>query len=648
MKTKLVLWGSDAEDKRILIAMELRPEDNKVDLYIFSEAIATDEFAQRLLNQWRKGESIDFPEGYTHRERELSVTEGLLPDDLKVERTDIVNRAQTEWHFIVLSAKLNKVYQTELEGLKQKIGQLSRYDSSIWEELKSFWNKVQDQVRDRNLFKEHADSLRDNTNELFAQMKVMRNKLDEEFKMLSKANVDKFFAKLDDVEKRIGEGLRLQSVFEDLKQLQRRFREAKFTKDDRSSVWKRLDGAFKVVKEKRFGPNANARDSGPMERLNRRYEGLIAAIAKMHRSIQRDNDDLEFQRRKIASTDGQLEAQIRQAKIKMIEERVRSKREKLNEMENTKVDLEKRILIQKDKEAKRQERIRLEAAKQEAQDKIKEQMKAAAKARKKEEEKLKAAAEALNTPKAPQEESIFDAVKTTLEESFEDMVDTVKAVAEVVGDKLEEAVEDFKEATIDKKPEATIKTEAPNGVVTTSETVTEDANKVVNELTETVEDKANAPAKAVETTKMVAETVNEGAEKTAEAAGNAVELAKDSVDTVTEDANKAVNDLTETIKDKANVAVEKTAEVAGDGVAVVEDAVETVIESTDEVVSQLAEAAEDKTVAEAVEEIAQEVAETVEETVTETVSQLTNTSEVIANPTTEALEVVSEEIENKE
>lgn len=537
MKTKLVLWGSNAEDKRVLIAMELRPEDNKVDLYTFSETIATDEFAQKMLNQWRKDEPVEFPEGYTRVERELTVTDSLLPDDLKVERTDIVTRAQTEWHFIVLSAKLNKVYQTELDGLKQKIDKLPRYDSAIWEELKGFWNKVQTQVRDRNLFREHADSLRDNTNELFAQMKTMRSKLDEEFKMLSKSNVDKFFGRLDDIENRITEGLRLQSVFEDLKQLQRRFRDTKFTKDDRSSVWKRLDGAFKVVKEKRFGPNANTRDSGPMERLNRRYQGLIAAIGKMHRSIQRDNDDLEFQNRKIATTDGQLEAQIRQAKIKMIEERVRSKREKLNEMESTKVDLEKRIASQKDKEAKRAERIRLEAAKREAQEKIKEQMQAAAEARKEEEARLKAAAEAINPTDdtQPQEEqSMFEAVKNTISESLEDVVDTVKAVAVVVSDKIEEAVESYTETkdTAEDNGQATAENaeatqeEATNGVTTEAP------------IAETVEEVAD-----------VAETASEVAEETAEAVAESIETA------VTEVANEAT-EVAETIDAKVEEAVE--------------------------------------------------------------------------------------------
>ena len=279
MKTKLVLWGSNAQDERLLIALQLLPKDNKVKILTFPETVATEEFSQQMLKEWRNDQPLELPEGFTEIERELSVSEGLLPDDLKVERGDIVQRAQTEWHFIVLSSKLNEAYQSELDELKTKVDALENYDSTIWENLKTFWNKVQVQVRDRNLFKEHANALRDNTNALFARMKELRQKLDSEFQRISKDNHDKFNNLLEDVERRISEGLRLQPIFEELKDMQRKFRDTKLTREDRSKVWERLDKAFKTVKEKRFGTSPSD-DKSPMDRLKRRYDGLLAAIEK--------------------------------------------------------------------------------------------------------------------------------------------------------------------------------------------------------------------------------------------------------------------------------------------------------------------------------------------------------------------------------
>ena len=469
MKTKLVLWGANAQDERVLIALELLAKENKVKVMTFPESVATEEFSQKMMQEWRNGTPMEMPEDHTEEIRELTVTEGLLPDQLKVERGDLIQRAQTEWHFVVLSSKLNQAYQTELDEIKEKIDKLESFDKNTWDSLKGFWNKVQGQVRERNLFREHANSLRDNTNALFAQLKELRAKLDEDFQKKSKANVERFSDLLEGVEKKIGEGLSLQPIFDELKDLQRKFREADFTRDHRSKVWQRLDKAFKVVKERRFG--AAGDDRSPLERLKRRYDGLLAAIEKMERSIQRDRDDLDFQNRKIATTDGQLEAQIRQAKIKMIEERIRSKEEKLGEMQSTKSELEKRMESQAQKDAKREERQRLEDAKKAAQEKIKAEIKLKAEERVGD-EKIEKAADALSATAEPaaeaeaetpaaeapaseeepkKEESILQAVATTIGESLEDMTDTVKAVAEVVSDKIEDKVEDVKERMEDVK-----------------------------------------------------------------------------------------------------------------------------------------------------------------------------------------------------
>jgi hypothetical protein len=457
MKSKIVLWGSNAQDEKILIAIALRPEDNKVDIYTFPEEVATEDFYQQMMKEWRDGEGFELPENHTHLERELSVTESLLPDDIKVERTDLIQRAQTEWHFVVLSSKLRQMFETELAELKEKVESLNEYDKEVWGSLKEFWDKLQQQIKERNLLHEHADALRDATNELFGKMKEMRSKLDKEFEESSAKVRDTFFATIETIYERLKKGEKFQALFDELKKLQSQFHQSTFTRDDRSAVWDKLNKAFKDVKAKRFGGSSED-SSTQIQRLERRIKGLVEAIGKMERSIKRDNSDLEYERRKIESTAGQLEAQIRQAKILMIEERIRSKEEKLKDMTATLETLQTRLEKMKEREEKRKAR---EAAQQAAKEKIKQEAEAAKALTPEEIEKLKEAAKELSDskeepkkeakeapkekPKEAEKDSILEAVGSTLGDSLGDLMDTASAVASVIGSKISEAIEEIKE-----------------------------------------------------------------------------------------------------------------------------------------------------------------------------------------------------------
>ncbi len=344
MKSKLVLWGNDASDTKVLVALQLRPEDNKVDVWTFPVAMVTDEFSRTMLHDWRDGGEVTFPEGgYTHLERDLAAADTLLPDDIKVDKLDLVQRAQTEWHFLVLSHKLNMLYQSELDAMRDRISKLENYDQGIWDELKGFWDKVREQVTSRNLMREQADDLRNSINDLFTQLKNLRSLVDDEFRQSATANFDKYSTMLVDIENRIKEQINTSDIFEELKRLQADFKGVSVSRDMRHQIWDRIDSAFKAVKEKRFGSSYNSAFAGGTagERISRRYEGLVSAIEKMQESIKRDREELEIQVKKIASSAvGQLEMQIIEAKMNMIKTRVSSKEEKLAEMNGTRSDLD--------------------------------------------------------------------------------------------------------------------------------------------------------------------------------------------------------------------------------------------------------------------------------------------------------------------
>ena len=332
---------------------------------------------------------------------------------------------------------------------------------------------------------------------------------------------------LEEVEKKVGEGARLPVMFEELKKLQRKFRDSKLNREHRNKVWEKLDATFKFVKEKRFGASACEEGNSPYQRTKRRFDGLMNAIGKMEASIKRDRNDLDFQNHKIATTGGQLEAQIRQAKMKMIEERVRSKEEKLAEMIATKIDLEKRLASQKEKEA------RIEAQRA-AKAKIAQEIKESEAAREADAEKLEKAAEEIveaktNEPKEEkpkkgkepkeetakaeepkaEEESMMDAVSATVGESLTDVVDTIKAAATIIGGKIGEAMDDLKEDAAEAMEEAK-----------------EKATKMASEFKEEM---AEAKKKATKITEEVKKEVNDEVAEVKKKAAKVVEDIKEEI-----------------------------------------------------------------------------------------------------------------------
>ncbi len=354
MKTRLVVWGENEANEKLLITAELKAAENKVEICSIPESIATQELHQALMNDWRSGKDVELPSGYQQISRPLSLTEGLLPDHLKALRTDVLTRAQTEWHFVVLSHKLSRAYQSEISDLKERVDNLEGWEDSIWEELKEFWKKVQDQVREKNLFWDHFRDLREQTDSLFADLKTRRKAMDEIFDQKSKENLTKFSGMLEDLETKIEKGLGMQPIFQQLKELQFKIKDHDFTRGDRNKIWKRIDKNFKSVKAKMFGEDGKSRSTS-IDRLTKRYEGLVSAIDRMERSIQRDEKDLTYETKRMEQSEGQLENQIRAAKLGMIQERIRSKREKLDDMTKTKGHLATKIAKEQQREEQRKE-----------------------------------------------------------------------------------------------------------------------------------------------------------------------------------------------------------------------------------------------------------------------------------------------------
>ncbi|MEM6396656.1 MAG: hypothetical protein AAF741_09935 [Bacteroidota bacterium] len=436
MRNRIAVWGRDGDQNRVMITLELKTEDNLVHILTYPEKVVTDEVYGKFMTQWRKNQEVELPEAGRSIVRELSVTDSLLPDELKAEQTDMINLAQNEWHYAVLSDKMTKSYLGELAEIGDAIERSGEYDSNTWNRLKSFWEKVQTQLRDKTLLRQHGNKLRQGTDELFNKMKELRSKKDQELREKSQEIVAEFNEKLAKLEGDIEEGSHLRRVFDDLRKVQSKFHNAKFHRKDRDLIYKRIDAAFKAVKAKR-GQGGGGNDGGA-GRTKKRYDGLINAMERMQNSINRDHKDLEFQRKRITNTDEQMEAEIRRAKIQMIQSRVDSKQEKLNDMLKTKRMLEDRM----EKEKKRAEKAKEREAQRKVEAEIKAKLeaeRAKKQAQRSEEEKakLEAAAAAIKEGKKKPQQNAPVAALTSPSDSASDLVENLAAISAVLSQEEE-------------------------------------------------------------------------------------------------------------------------------------------------------------------------------------------------------------------
>ncbi len=372
---RLVAWATDPEGGKQLLALDLLPEENQLRVHALKGPAATEDLFLSLQKDWGHRKTDALPEGMRTLSVPLTVSGDLLPEGMKAEDEGQLQKARHEWHFVVLSYKFYQNFLREWQELKERLDGSQDFDKGLWNDLKGFWDRVQVQINDKNLQKEHAQSLRTRTDELFTGLKNLRHQREKDLQARSEDAAQRFREELEKLENQIAEGKKLRAVFEKLKQLQREFHKAAFTRKHRNKIWKRLDAAFKAAKEKRFGAGSSQATSA-LERLQSRVQGLLGAIEKMESSIRRDRKSLDYENRKIQHSDGQLEAQIRQAKVQMIQERVNSKSAKLEDMLKTRAELE-------DRKKKLEEKVALEAERQkerEAKAREKEKARAAKRA----------------------------------------------------------------------------------------------------------------------------------------------------------------------------------------------------------------------------------------------------------------------------
>ena len=327
MQSRFTAKGVNSEDKEIVLAYELKEEEFKVDLYLIPrKALKTDEL-DKLEKGWVDGEAYEFPEETTLINPNLN-DESVLPENIRSDEAGKIRAKQNEWAYQLLTKKLWESYLHELDGLKAKAAELTQYDRQLFDDAKSFWERVLEHRKERDISQQSLDKIKDDVNSIFEKLKTFRKTESAEFESASAKLRDEFIAKAEELKKRADAKANFKALLDELKNIQNESRKNRYTKTDDQTVRKAMDATFQYINEQR---NHFFND-----KTETRVKGLTEIIDKMTISLDRDKKDLEYLAKKANSNNiKSLELQLIKVKTNMLNETIASKEEKLKDIRLT-------------------------------------------------------------------------------------------------------------------------------------------------------------------------------------------------------------------------------------------------------------------------------------------------------------------------
>lgn len=327
MLSRFTATGVTADEKEVVLAYQLNEEEFKVNLYVVPRLALKGEAMEQLEKGWVDGQAFEFPEGTTEVTPNLNA-ELLLPDDIRSDEVGKIRAKQNEWAYTLLTAKLWESYLNELEALKKRGEELVQYDRQLFDEAKSFWERVLEHRKERDISQERLDKIKDDVNSVFEKLKTFRKTESAEFEAASAKVRDEIVAKIEDLKKRANEKANFKALLEEFKTLQNESRKNRYSKADDTLLRKLFDSAFQFINEQRNHFFSDMTAS--------RVKGLNEVIDKMTQSLNRDLKDRDYLQKKSESSRAtSLEVQLTKVKINMLNETIVSKEEKLKDIRAT-------------------------------------------------------------------------------------------------------------------------------------------------------------------------------------------------------------------------------------------------------------------------------------------------------------------------
>lgn len=265
-----LLWGTSTRHTgKVLIAWEFKPDELKVDVYIFESAKVAQSFIDKMFQEWRADKYVEFPNPHDHVIWDLSISQ-MFPEYIRIDRPDIItSKAKHEYHKH-LSARTRDLLKAEIDLLSSSG---LRSGSNLWEKIKQLSQRIkgaEEKTRRGDasdleiLLPQHAHELQQLLTKGQDVMATLR-KSDEQ------ANFQRLDTRVKTAEASAGSSTNWKSIRDELKQLQADVKsESVLSYEQRGQLSDRIQKAFQTV---------NTRQDAEREKYKQECDSNYASVS---------------------------------------------------------------------------------------------------------------------------------------------------------------------------------------------------------------------------------------------------------------------------------------------------------------------------------------------------------------------------------
>ena len=361
MNTRLVLWGEIGTDRKALIAIHLDEETAKIHIHAFPKEEVTKEIQDAVFVEWKNGGEFTFPENAIHWEIDAN-SDTILPEEVKVDRLDVVLQSQHKWGKKLMSSKINQLLSDEVKLLEEKASVVAEYDQSLWDKAKAQWEKIASYQKKNEISWEQTTVLKDKINSIFEALKAVKRINNENEDQANAVLVKNYYKRIEDLQSKLIYSDQWKFIFEELKKIQTELKDAAIRWNHKRTIYNQVNAIFDDLRKYR------------MTEIVSKTQGRIAQLTKildgLKDSIKRDNESYQMQVEKMQHyTRGKLSVDELKSRFGDILSRTKEKETKAEGIKQTiaqlKADIEKEKKQHQEREEQRIKREQEEAAKQE-------------------------------------------------------------------------------------------------------------------------------------------------------------------------------------------------------------------------------------------------------------------------------------------